>query len=194
MEFGNIQLSPIQKMTSSASDNFLNLEKYISARRGGSFGGFRGSRRSSGTRSATRSAPRITNPQKTPSFGGKRMSSQAAQAKYGTPRRVETMGGKNAAGAPVNYNVHHYGGFSNSLMTGYMMSNMVWWMVVPSMLYSRPIYVEKGDGQIDVYPPTFDWGRLFTILLVIGAIVYFIRSSRRAKINQKSNYSTSSFS
>jgi hypothetical protein len=184
----------INKLSSSTNSNFFNLTKYISSRRGGSFGGFRGMRSRPRTRSATRATTRNTNPQKTPSFGGKRMSPQAAQAKYGTPRRVQSMPGTNAAGAPVNYNVHHYGGFSSSLMSGYMMGNMVWWMVVPSMLYSRPIYVEKGDGKIDVYPPTFDWGKLFTFVLIIGAIAFFLSSSRRAKNNTKSNYSSSSFS
>lgn len=193
----NIANSGVSSIFNSGSDNVLNLEKYISARRGG--GSFRGSRSRSSSRSSsrstsTRSTARPTNPQKTPSFGGTRMSSNAAQSKYGTPRKVQPMTGTNAAGSPVNYNVNHYGGFSSSLMTGYMMGNMAWWMVMPSMLYSRPVYVEKGDGQIDVYPPTFDWGKLFIILLVIGAIVFYIRASRRAKKNMQSNYSQSSFS
>ena len=191
----DFRLNPVKELF-DFSGNGLNLEKYISARRGGSFGGFRSrSRRTrSSSRSTARSATR-TNPQKTPSFGGTRMSSQQAKAKYGTPRRVQAMPGTNAAGAPMNYNVHHYGGFSSSLMTGYMLGNMTSWMMMSSMLYTRPVYVENEDGSVDVYPPTFDWGKLLTILLVIGIIVYFVRGVRRAKKNMEANqYSQSSFS
>ncbi|MBX3042497.1 MAG: hypothetical protein KIT33_06700 [Candidatus Kapabacteria bacterium] len=189
-----INFGRISGSISEYSTNGLNLERYISARRGGSFRGSRSRSSSrSSSRSTARSAPK-TNPQKTPSFGGKRMSSQQAQAKYGTPRRVQPMQGQNAAGSPVNYNVHHYGGFSSSLMTGYMMGNMAWWMMMPAMMYSRPVYVEKEDGQIDVYPPSFDWGKLFMILAIIAVVVYFIRNARRAKNQIQQGYSNSSFS
>jgi hypothetical protein len=95
----------------------------------------------------------------------------------------------------MNYNVNHYGGFSSSLMTGYMLGNMTSLMMMSSMLYTRPVYVENEDGSTDVYPPTFDWGKLLTILLVIGVIVYFVRAVRRAKKNMEANhYSQSSFS
>lgn len=186
-----------KNILSGLSDNFLNLNKYISSRRGGSFGGFRGSRRSFGRSSSRRSMGRTArplNPQKTPSFGGTRISSQHAKAKYGTPRRVQPVQGTNAAGMPMNYNIHHYGGFSNSLMTGYMMGNMAWWMMAPAMLYSRPVYVEKPDGSVDVYPPSFDWGKLFTVLIVLFIIGYVIRNALRVKQSQNTSYSGSSFS
>ncbi|MFA5511612.1 MAG: hypothetical protein WC313_04105 [Candidatus Kapaibacterium sp.] len=195
--FSNVDFSHLRNLkltnNNSISGSILNLEKFISARRGG--GSFRGMRRSnsrSRSRTSARTAPR-TNPQKTPSFGGKRMTSKQASAKYGTPRRVESMSGKNAAGAPMNYNIHHYGGFSNSLMTGYMLGNMAWWMMVPSMLYSRPVYVEKEDGSVDVYPPAFDWGRLFLFIAVFAVIIMGIRSYRRTKRELNSSYSQSSF-
>lgn len=190
-----VNLNIADKFEKIIKGNF-SLDKLISARRGGgSFGRSRGiSRPRSTTRSTARTATRPLNPQRTPSFGGKRMSSQQAQAKYGVPRKVQPMSGTNAAGSPVNYNVHHYGGFSSSLMTGYMMGNMAWWMMAPSMLYSRPVYVEKGDGSIDVYPPSFDWGKLFTILIIAAVIIYFVRAYRRNKNRVVSNYSQSSFS
>jgi hypothetical protein len=185
------------KSLDNLNSNFFSLDKYISARRGGGFGGIR-TRRSTSTRSRSSSsrtaAARPSNPTKSPSFGGKRISSAQAKSRYGTPRKVESFQGKNAAGTPMNYNIHHYGGFSNSLMTGYMMGNMAWWMMAPSMLYSRPVYVEKEDGSIDVYPPTFDWGRLFIMILVIGLIVYVIRGMLRAKkLARGDTYSHSSF-
>jgi hypothetical protein len=190
--------------TGFSSPNIFSLEKIISARRGGgSFRGFRGSSRSrSSTRSSSRStsrsaarAARPMNPQKSPSFGGSRMSSSAASAKYGVPRKVVPMAGKNAAGTPMNYNVHHYGGgFSNSLMTGYMLGNMSWWMWAPAMFYSRPVYVEKGDGSVDVHPPTFNWGRLFTVLAIIAVIAFFINNARKAKNRSIGTNSHTSFS
>ena len=94
----------------------------------------------------------------------------------------------------MNYNIHHYGGFSNSLMTGYMMGNMAWWMMAPAMLYSRPVYVEKPDGSVDVYPPSFDWGKLFTVLIVLFIIGYVIRNALRVRQSQNTSYSSSSFS
>ncbi|PKL85383.1 MAG: hypothetical protein CVV22_08210 [Ignavibacteriae bacterium HGW-Ignavibacteriae-1] len=172
--------------------NSFDWQKSFESRRGGSFGRSRGTRTRSSTRSGTQTAP--INRQKQPSFGGQRMTSQTAQAKYGAPRRTESMRTSNAAGGQTDYRVNHYGGFSSSLMTGYMMGNMAWWMTAPAFFYTRPNYVENEDGTVDVYPPSFSFGKLFTFLIVIYVIVYFIRfmrtASRQAREQEPQSYSS----
>lgn len=166
------------------------------ARRGGSFGGFRrgggfgsfgSSRRSTapapkrssggstfgGTRrSSTPSAtPRVT------SFGGTRMSAQSARAKYGAPRRIETMRAPGYNGGYMNYNVHHYGGFGSGLMTGYILGHTPWYWSMPfhpAFYYSRPNYVQNADGSVDVYPPTFSFAKLFFGLILLAAILFVL--------------------
>lgn len=175
--------------------NSFDWRKSFESRRGGSFGRSRGVTRSrSNTRSGTQSRAQTANPQKQPSFGGQRMDRQTAQAKYGAPRRTETVRTSNAAGGQMDYRVNHYGGFSSSLMTGYMMGNMAWWMTAPAFFYTRPNYVENEDGTVDVYPPTFNFGKVFMILIVIFAIVYFIRfmraASRQARKQEPQSYSS----
>ncbi|MBE2190095.1 MAG: hypothetical protein IAE98_11560, partial [Candidatus Kapabacteria bacterium] len=174
----------------------FDWQKSFESRRGGSFGRSRGATRSrSSNRSGTqaRSTP-PANPKKQPSFGGQRMDRQTAQAKYGAPRRTESIRTNNAAGGQMDYRVNHYGGFSSSLMTGYMLGNMAWWMTAPAFFYSRPTYVENEDGTVDVYPPTFNFGKLFTFLIVIFAIVYFVRfmraASRQAREREPESYSS----
>lgn len=176
-----------------SGDGNINLDKQFLARRGGgsrSFGGSRRSSRSSSRSSRSTSRSRSSRSSKatkaerakTPSFGGSRMTSQAAQKKYGTPRKTSTMTGKNANGQPVTYQVNSYGGFGSSLMTGYMMGSLGW-MVIPSLLYSRPAYVTNPDGTIGVYPPTFSFGRLLFFLIILFAIIWVVRSVRRAMRN-----------
>jgi hypothetical protein len=171
--------------------NAFDWQKSFEARRGGSFGRSRGATR---TRSGTQTRTAPVNTQKQPSFGGQRMTSQTAQAKYGTPRRTESVRTNNAAGGQMDYRVNHYGGFSSSLMTGYMLGNMAWWMTASSFFYTRPNYVENEDGTVDVYPPSFNFGRLMTIAIVIFAIVYFIRfmrmASRQAREREPQTYSS----
>ncbi|MDA3844456.1 MAG: hypothetical protein PF588_08830 [Candidatus Kapabacteria bacterium] len=165
------------------------------ARRGGSFGG-RSRSRTTRSRPAKRPMTKqqraakrqrtVTTQKRTPSFGGKRISSSAARSKYGTPRKTTPMTGKNAYGTNQNYNVHSYGGFSSGLMTGYMMgsitSSMMWMPWRGSFWYSRPYYTEPdANGNISVYPPTFSWTKVFFALVVIGVIIYIIRGIIRNK-------------
>jgi hypothetical protein len=176
----------------------FDWQKLFETRRGGSFGRSRssGTRSRSSQQSSARSQTRTqtANPQKQPSFGGQRLDRQQATARYGAPRRTETVQSSNAAGGTMDYRMNHYGGFSSSLMTGYMLGNMAWWMTAPALLYSRPYYVENEDGTVDVYPPTFNWGRLFFILLVVFGVIYFIRFmravSRAQAVNEKRTYSS----
>jgi hypothetical protein len=174
--------------------NSFDWQKSFESRRGGSFGRSRGTRTRSSTRSGTQTTAPI-NRQKQPSFGGQRMDRQTAQAKYGAPRRTESIRTNNAAGGQMDYRVNHYGGFSSSLMTGYMLGNMAWWMTAPAFFYSRPVYVENEDGTVDVYPPSFDFGKLLTILIVVFAVVYFVRFMRAAsrQVREREPQSYSSF-
>ncbi len=176
----------------------FDWQKAFETRRGGSFGRSRssGNRARSTQQSSARNQTRTqtANPQKQPSFGGQRLDRQQATARYGTPRRTETVQSNNAAGGAMDYRMNYYGGLSSSLMAGYMLGNMAWWMTVPALLYSRPYYVENDDGTVDVYPPTFNWGRLFLILLVVFGVIYFIRFmravSRARTTGEKHSYSS----
>ncbi|HRP02205.1 MAG TPA: hypothetical protein PLE30_06100 [Candidatus Kapabacteria bacterium] len=174
-------------------DGKFRFNEFLEARRGGggrgSFGRSRSSRgsssrsSSSSSRSSSRSSasalPR--NPAKSPSFGGNRISREHASAKYGVPRKTETISSKNGLGQQMNYRVNDYGGFSSSLMMGYMMGNMSWWMMAPSLLYSRPVYVENTDGSVDVYPPTFSFTKFLLLLIAIVVVVYIIKGYIRNK-------------
>jgi len=170
----------------------INILDYMEMRRGGSFRGTRPRSTQRQSTQRTQQTTRQTNPQKAPSFGGTRMTQTQARQKYGTPRRSETVAGTSQAGTPMNYNMNHYGGFSSGLMTGYMMGNMAWWMMASSMMYSRPTYVENEDGTIDVYPPTFNWGRLFFIFIIVFGIIYMIRAPKQKREGPSSD-SYSSF-
>ncbi len=173
-----------------------NLSDFLEIKRGGSFGGRRGgsATRSRSSSSSSSSATRSSSTSRSSSFGGSRtMTSQQARAKYGTPRKTETRTMTGANGAPMNYNVHHYGGFSSGLMTGYMTGQMMWYMTVPAFFYSRPVYVKNADGTTDVYPPTFNWSKLFFILLIIAAIYYLVKRARNKNRTATDNYSSSSF-
>jgi hypothetical protein len=194
----------IQNLSNSSSiSKSSNPTEFIQVRRGG--GGrrsFGGSRRSSSSRSKSRSSSTkrsktgsrslSSTPSKTPSFGGKRITQQQATAKYGTPRKQQTVQSKNQLGESVNYRMNSYGGFSSGLMTGYMMGNMSWWMWAPAMVYSKPYYVTNENGEVDVYPPTFSFSRLLFWLIVIGVIVFIIRQIIKARKqgNATQNYSS----
>jgi hypothetical protein len=133
------------------------------------------------------------------SFGGKRLNtSRDYTAKYGTPRKSSAFAGTNTQGMRQNYVVHNYGGYGNGLMMGYMMGHTSWmWMMPfhPAFYYTRPYYADNPDGTVSVYPPTFDWGKLFFTLLIAGAIIYIIYSIIRNKRRMKQGYkSQSSFS
>ena len=193
-------------------DGLFNWKESIDSR-GGSFGGSRGggsrggsfgrsrssspSRPSAAPRTSTpsrSSAPALrSTPSKSPSFGGSRVTPEHAQAKYGVPRRTQMITSNNQMGQPMNYRVNDYGGFSSGLMMGYMMGSMPWWMHGPAMFYSRPVYVEQPDGSVDVYPPTFSFGKFLLALLVIFAIIFIIVRIISAKKRLNARTSQSSF-
>ena len=173
------------------------------ARRGGrSFGGRRSySKQSKKPRSAQRSlrSKRTVPPSKRTSFGGTRLNSaKDYTGKYGTPRKTQTIQGKNAAGQPQRYVTHHYGGYGSTLMTGYMMGTTSWlWMMPfhPAFYYSRPYYANNADGTMAVYPPRFSFGKLFFTLLIAGGIIFIVvRMIRKRKQRGAREYSQSSFS
>jgi hypothetical protein len=180
------------------------------ARRGG--GGF-GGRSFGGSRSRSYQTPKRTQPRSsfnnrtatpraTPSskaassFGGKRLDGGAKQytSKYGAPRKT-TSQTLTKNGVSQNYVMHSYGGYGSGLMTGYMMgtTSMLWMMPFhPAFYYSRPYYVDNPDGTVGVYPPTFNWSKLFFTIIILAVIVYIIRTVIRNRKNRE--YSQSSFS
>lgn len=186
-------LSTIHNLLNSSNQEIFDARRGGGSRRSGSIGGSRRSRSSSSNRSRSTTKPR-TDPKKTPSFGGSRTTKAAAQKKYGTPRKTETITGKNAAGQPVNYRMNSYGGYGSGLMTGYMMgATPFYWSLPfhPAFYYSRPVYVSNADGSMDVYPPRFSFGKLLITIIVIVAIIFIIR--RIIKSRKANNQSYSSF-
>ncbi len=178
---------------------FFIAPEFLEARKGGGFRSFGGSRSRSfsspSKKNATPPISRSTQRQKT-SFGGKRLTNaNEYKAKYGQPRKVSQPG--QISGVPGNYRINQYSGFSNGLMMGYLMGQTSWlWFMPfhPAFYYTRPQYVENPDGTIDVYPPTFDWGKLFITLIIVGAIVYYIiKIIQRKKLASRAT-SQSSFS
>jgi len=179
---------------------FFIAPEFLEARGGrGGFRSFGGSRsRTFSTPSNKSVKPPVTRStqRQTTSFGGKRLASgNEYRAKYGQPRKVSQPG--QTPGVPANYRINQYGGFSNGLMMGYLMGHTSWlWFLPfhPAFYYTRPQYVENPDGTVDVYPPTFDWGKLFITLIIVGAIIYFIvRAIQRRKLSARAS-SQSSFS
>jgi len=195
---------------------FLSLAIFLApdiaeARKGGgrSFGG---SRRSVAPK---RQAPKQQNKQmqrnrtqspnrtaaKPSSFGGKRLNSaNDYTSKYGTPRKSNTVSKAGPNGANTNYVVHSYGGYGSGLMTGYMMGAIpfMWYTPFhPAFYYSRPYEVEKEDGAVEVYPPTFSFGKLFFMLIMIAVIIFVVRriiQLRRGNNLKTAPYSSGSFS
>ncbi len=182
------------------------LPDVAEARRGGSFGGsrggsFRGSRSSGGlfksspSRSSSNKSFGGTSTRKSgSSFGGTRsMTKQQAQAKYGTPRKVQNGTFRDANGRMSNYRMNDYGGYSSGLMHGYMMGMTPWYWSMPlhpAFFYSRPTYIYNADGTYDVYPPTFSFMKLLLTLVIVAAIIFIIRaiikSRRRGSLNRSS--------
>ncbi len=212
-------VTSIQKLTLIGSKlfegkSFINFE---SRRGGGSFGGsrgggsFRSSRPSGGSsfgrssspsaRPSSPSAPRSSgmSSNNRGSFGGSRMQSGSQYtSRYGTPRKSTPMQRSNGAGGTNNYMVHNYGGYSSGLMTGYMMGASTWmWSMPfhPAFYYSRPYEVARPDGVIEVYPPTFSWGKLFFVVLLLSVIAWLVVRYFRRR-NNSADYleSGSSFS
>jgi hypothetical protein len=197
----------LPKINCKFFDELFNWKESIDARggrsgggRGGSFGRSRSSspsRPSAAPRSSTpsrTSAPALrSTPSKSPSFGGRRVSPEQARASYGVPRRTQTMTSNNQLGQSTNYRVNDYGGFSSGLMMGYMMGSMPWYMHGPAMFYSRPVYVEQPDGSVDVYPPSFSFGKLILAIIVIALIIFIIKKIIFAKRRLKAQASQSSF-
>lgn len=171
--------------------------------RGGSFGGSRRSYRSAPSRpSAPRtSSPSVSSrPRTRSSFGGSRLrSSQEYTRSYGTPRRTERVTAPSlSGGGRGNYVVNRYGGMSDGLMLGYLMgSTSMWWSTPfhPAFYHSRPYYVTNPDGSTGVYPPTFSWGKVIVMVVVVGGVSYVVyRVIRRRRENAKGQMAQSSFS
>lgn len=130
------------------------------------------------------------------SFGGARSEkSRQMQAKYGTPRR-QVPQNELPANTPSNYIVNDYGGFGHGLMLGYLAGStpFMWSMPFhPAFYYSRPTYVYNDDGSVEVYPPTFQFGRLLLTIFVVGIIVVvvyiIVRNRRRGRRPSQSSFS-----
>lgn len=177
-------------------------------RRGGSFGGRRSSgsvRRStpsssSSPRTSSRSTARTSSASRRSSFGGNRLSSPSSYTKsYGIPRRTQAVTAPSMNGAGMaRYNVHQYGGMSDRFMMGYLMGSTSWmWSMPfhPAFYYSRPAVYTHPNGQTDVYPPTFQFGKLIVTLVVVGGIAYLIyRAVRRRSRSTEAAAPSSSFS
>jgi hypothetical protein len=175
----------------------------------GSFGGsrgFGGGRSFGGSRSASRSSSSrgsglFGSSKSRSSFGGtKSLSSRGAYtAKYGTPRKsmpANQFNGSYGGRIPSNYMVHSYGGYSNGLMTGYLLGHTSWmWMTPfhPAFYYSRPYYVNNPDGTVGVYPPTFSFGNLLLGLIIIFGIIWILRKIFRRRKSAASYNTSSSF-
>jgi hypothetical protein len=198
----NVVLNNLSDISSNIS-NLGSWQEKLDLRRGGrgfggsrrSFGGSRSKSRSTPKRSASRAKSTPKASPKRPSFGGNRMSSKQAKQKYGVPTKTQPVTKASATGQQTNYVMHHYGGYSSGLMTGYMMghTSMLWMMPFhPAFYYSRPNYVENADGTVSVYPPTFSFSKLLMTLIVIGIVVYFIRNYFRKK-NQSNSDNQGSF-
>lgn len=144
--------------------------------------------------SVPRATPTGTSARSGSSFGGNRVDNTYMRQKYGVPRKVETYSGRDASsGLSRNYQINDYGGYSSSLMRGYMMgqvsSYMMWAPWHGAFWYSRPNYVYNDDGSVGVYPPTFNYSKIFIILIVIAIIYLIIRKRRMAKNNNyRNNY------
>jgi hypothetical protein len=162
----------------------LMIPEFADARRGGgSFGGFRGSRSFARPSSPTRSMPSSPSgvSRSRTSFGGTRTTRADYSSKYGTPRRTSTYTGTSPTGGRQNYIVNDYGGYSSGLMMGYMQgsiaSHMMWLPWYGAFWYTRPYYSEPDiNGNVEVYPPTFNYTKLIIVILIVGLIAYWIYS------------------
>lgn len=181
---------------------FMLLSETAEARRGRSFGG---SRRSfSRPKSTPRSTPRqrtqtrTTTPKPKTSFGGTRLSSgQSYRKSYGVPRRTEQVRLPNnrTAGSP-GVTAHYYGGMGDRFMMGYMMGTTSWlWFTPfhPAFYYSRPYEVQNANGTREVYPPTFSWGTVFLVVLVVGGLIFIGYVVIRNRRNRAQQVKASSF-
>jgi hypothetical protein len=175
----------------------LFISEADAQRRGGgrSFGGSR-SPSYSPSRPASPSSPMSRGGS---SFGGSRPQSAIAgsnyRSSYGVPRQSTPM---SVPGASSPYMVHSYGGYSDGLMTGYLMgrTSMMWSMPFhPAFYYSRPVYVTSPTGAVEVYPPTFSFFRLFMGMFIMGGVVFLVVWLIRRRNNGGGyNTSQSSFS
>jgi hypothetical protein len=187
---------------------FVLLSEVAEARRGG--GSFGGSRRSfSRPRSAPRSFSTPRQRTQTPSstsrpatrpktsFGGTRLSSgQAYRKSYGVPRRTEQVRLPNQAAGSPGVTAHYYGGMGDRFMMGYMMGSTSWlWFTPfhPAFYYSRPQVVQNPDGTREVYPPTFSWGTVFLVVLIVGGVAYIGYVVIRNRRNRARQPNVSSF-
>ena len=181
----------------------LIIPEFADARRGGgSFGGSRGGSRSfsrpstSRPSSSTRSMSSPSSARKVTSFGGTRTTRADYSRKYGTPRKTTSYTGTSATGGSQNYRINDYGGYSSGLMMGYMhgsiASHMMWLPWYGAFWYSKPYYSDPGpDGSVEVYPPTFNYTKLFIVIVIVGIIVYFVYSRiKRRRYSGESSQSS----
>lgn len=171
----------------------------VAEARGGrrSFGGSRRSfsRPQSSPRSFSKPRQQSTVPRQTAtskpktSFGGTRLSSgQNYRKSYGTPRKTEPVQMKGQTAGSPQYVAHYYGGMGDRFMMGYMMgSASMWWYTPfhPAFYYSRPYVVQNANGTQEVYPPTFSWGKVLLIVVLVGGVAFVgyvvVRNIRRRK-------------
>lgn len=95
---------------------------------------------------------------------------------YGIPRRQEVRTIPTPEGQR-NVIVHSYGGYSDGLLMGYLLGQTSWlWFTPfhPAFYYSQPYYVQRPDGTVEYFPPTFSLAKLIFVLIVIGAIVFIV--------------------
>lgn len=134
------------------------------------------------------------------SFGGNQLNSKRDYtSRYGRPRKTETITGRGLNGGNQNYIVNSYGGpfggFSSGLMTGYLMghTSMLWMTPFhPAFYFSRPHYVTGANGQTEVYPPTFSFGKFLFVLMIIGIIIYVVIQLFKNKSNTTRVYDSKS--
>ncbi len=180
-------MSNIKLISVIALAIILIVPEFADARKGGgSFGGSRGGGRSFSRPSTSKpstfsrsTTPSSSSSRKVTSFGGSRTTRADYSRKYGAPRKTSTYTGTSAAGGRQNYIVNDYGGYGSGLMMGYMQgsiaSHMMWLPWYGAFWYTRPYYSDPdANGNVEVYPPTFDYTKLFIVIIVVGLIVFVV--------------------
>lgn len=172
----------------------------VAEARGGkrSFGGSRRSFSSPKSSNRSFSKPRqqmapsrqqTATPRQRTSFGGSRLSSgQDYRKSYGTPRKSEPVRTTGQTAGSPGYVAHYYGGMGDRFMMGYMMGTAsMWWYTPfhPAFYYSRPYVVQNANGTQEVYPPTFSFGKVLLVIVIVGGVAFIgyvvVRNMRRRK-------------
>lgn len=103
-------------------------------------------------------------------------SGESYRRSYGVPRRQEVRTIPTPEGQR-NVIVHSYGGYSDGLLMGYLLGQTSWlWFTPfhPAFYYSQPYYVQRPDGTVEYFPPTFSLAKLMFVLIVVGTIVFIV--------------------